>query len=172
MSGLLWGILGNIIAYYIIIYAVPLICGLLTFFWVKHKENLWRATLAGLVCCTCLLVISNILASNYNEYSRTPIPLAYEEFTVPTDSPTGLPVATLNNLIALHGNNLSATVFVKGNTITYRLDGGIPTSSTIQQMMEESYLTLESLAAIKNFRAIALRGPANIAVTYYKGHLK
>jgi hypothetical protein len=167
-----WGILEGIIGNIIVRYVFPLIGGLLMFLWVRHKENLWRAALAGLVCYTCLLVISSTLISNYNELSKQPIPVAYEEISVPSGEAVGLPAATLNDLISRYGDNLSGWIFVQGNTIAFRIDGGIPTTATAQQLMVGSILTIDSVAALKNFRAIAISSPATIAVNYCKGRVR
>jgi hypothetical protein len=175
VSKILWEILGNIVAYYLVIYVIPLLGGLVMLFWVKQKENLWRGVIAGLMCFTCLLVVSSILASHYDEVSKIPVPVAYEEIKVPAETAVGLPAATLKNLISRYGDNLSAIVYVKDNIIAYRIDGGIPTATTAQQVMPTGGLYLQSVAAVKNFRAISA-GPVGvstlIAVNYFKGRIR
>jgi hypothetical protein len=172
MSEFLWGILGNVVAYYLIIYVFPLIGGLLMGFLIGQKENLWKAALAGLVCCTCLLVVSNILASRYDEFSKNPIPVAYEEILVPHGTGVGIADAITNKLISQYGDNLSATVSVKDNTIAYRMDGGMPTVSTFQQAFPGDRILLQSASAIKNFRAIGISGTAPIGIEVCKGRLR
>ena len=170
MSG--WGILEGIIGTIIIQYVFPLIGGLLMFLWVKHKENLWRAALAGLVCYTCLLLISSTLIGNYNELSKQPTPVAYEEILVPSGAAIGIGDVTINKLISQYGDNLSAIVIVKDNTIAYRMDGGMPTTSTFQQAGSGDRIYLQSITALKNFRAIGISGTAPIGINICKGYVR
>jgi len=169
-----WGILESIIGSVIVQYVFPVMGGLIMFLWVKHKESLWKASLAGLISCTCLLVITNMLASKYIEISKNPTALIYEEIIIPTDKAIGLNISTINELSAKYGDNISGWVDVQGSAIAYRIDGGTPTTKTAQKIYPGSILYLTSPSSLRNFRAIALEPgrQATIAINYCKGHVR
>lgn len=90
-------------------------------------------------------------------------PFAYENITVAIDSVSMLTEDYLDNAGAVF-------LTIEDNNISYRIDGGNPTSVLGHYLISSANqnLWLNNLFAIKNLRMIAISGNSLIKVTYYR----
>jgi hypothetical protein len=89
----------------------------------------------------------------------------YEDLTVST-----LAVGLNSTKVEAHSTESpGVTIGVTSGAICYRYDGGTPTSSTAQQLEAGDYLMLDTIAKMRNFKAIRRDSDdATLGVTYLK----
>ena len=90
-------------------------------------------------------------------------PFHYENITVLTGS--------VSMLTETHRNNAGAIFLtIENNNVSYRIDGGNPTSVLGHYLIfsANQNLWLNNIFAIKNLRMIAIGGSSLIKVTYYR----
>lgn len=90
-------------------------------------------------------------------------PFHYENITVATGVVSMLTEAYRNNAGAIF-------LTIEDNNVSYRIDGGNPTSVLGHYLISSANqnLWLNNIFAIKNLRMIAIGGSSLIKVTYYR----
>lgn len=100
-------------------------------------------------------------------------PFAFEKITVGQSSTALTPATYLDtanaNGAAAKQSAMEAVISVETQSVRFRTDGGVPTSTDGHLITANTFITVSNLTAIKNFRAYAPTGTATLQVTYYNG---
>ena len=97
-----------------------------------------------------------------------PVPAGFETIAPTSSAVLPLTAATINNILARHGNgNIEAQIQCATYPVAYRYDGVDPTTSTVQQLAVGDSMKLGGTTALRNFRAIGVGGTAALAVSYW-----
>ena len=70
---------------------------------------------------------------------------------------------------AIYGNAIYARIEIRGAQVSFRTDGGVPTSAIGHYLNHGDVLYLESKEDITNFYVINVNTPATLVATYFEG---
>ncbi len=88
--------------------------------------------------------------------------IGYEEISATSATAIGLTAAKITSILPKGQVRIQVSAY----PVAFRIDGGVPTGSTIQQLAVGSVLYLDDISEMKNFLSIGVGGTAVLAVDY------